>query len=62
MWKYIVIEDEVLPVKSGKEIREAQEALEHYGRESAPIWILSASPDNGGAFEDGVKTHFRLFR
>jgi hypothetical protein len=44
MWKYIAIEDEVLPVNSDNER------------------ILPASPDNGGAFEDGVKTHFRLFR
>lgn len=62
MWKYIAIEDEVLPVNSDNERIQALEALEQYGQESAPIWILPASPDDGGAFEDGVKTHFRLFR
>lgn len=62
MWKYIAIEDEVLPVNSDNEVLEAQEALEHYGRESAPIWILPASPADGGAFEDAVKLRLRLFR
>jgi hypothetical protein len=62
MWKYIVIEDEILPVNSSEEIGMAQEALNHYGRESAPIWSLPASPDDGGTFEDAVKTHSRLFR